>query len=616
MRRSLLRAAFALTLAGCVGNGSDAPSAPVDATTAAIVNGERTTGNEPAVVAVLNRFGGLCTGTLVAPRIVLTAKHCVQNPNAAAPNDASAFVVGIGDQIRGFSETFNVTDVVTTPGTYTDSGGLGGALVGVDVAVVTLGRAADITPYEVFRGSPEDLFGETLRAVGFGEIPSGGAGVKYETTSTISSVRGGVIYTPPTICQGDSGGPLMTMDNEVIGVASFGTGSCGSGINGYNRVDRFLDMIDGAIRESGVCVGDGTEVCDGEDNDCDDAVDEDCAQPGEGCVEDADCVTLDCRDIDGESICAQTCDPTAPLTGCPPRLYCRSMGGCEGVCVPGSAGELPIDADCAADTECASLFCADPGDGRRRCLDPCEGDTGTCLDGEVCAAAAGACGGCVPADLVVGSRGLGEVCASDEECASGRCFEERGDAYCTRGCEDDTGCADGFHCRDLTETDAICVRGDRGGVGSGCVANADCDTDLFCATRGDVSWCSSFCDSGEDCPPDFQCVDVGGAAICVPDRGTIGSPCATGEECISGVCESVGPAGELMCTRLCSGDNLCEPGFVCERTADGVSAVCVPSVEPASGGGGGCSAAGGGDAPLFGFSLLGLVLFLQRRKAL
>jgi len=595
-----------------------APTSSPGSATQAIVDGERTNNDENAVVAVLNRFGGLCTGTLIAPRLVLTAKHCVQNPGASEPNAPSAFIIGVGDNINRLSSTYSASEVTTTPGVYTDRGGLGGALVGIDIALIVLSRDPGIDPYPVWReGSATDLVGETVRAVGFGQTPGGGAGVKYHTTTRLDCIgcygNSNVIYTGPTICQGDSGGPLLTLDNQVIGVSSFGSGGCGTGINGFNRVDTFMEMIDAALDEVGACRDDGVEVCDGADNDCDGEVDEDCALVGEPCADDSECVTLTCRDVDGSSICTQGCDPLRPATGCPPDFYCQSMGAsCEGVCAPGTAGALPNDAECSADSDCASQFCSDPGDGRRRCLTPCRGDAGTCVSGDVCAAGAGACGGCVPAGLVSALRGLGEACAEDADCASGSCLDDGGEPYCTRACAMDTECAEGFHCR--VEADGgVCIRGVRGGVGTGCVANADCADGLFCANRGDVSWCTSFCDADPDCPPMFSCTDVGGGnLVCVPDTGVQGDSCAVPEDCISGFCQAIGTDGESVCTRLCSAESGCDTGFACTRTSDGINNVCVPD-EPLSaptGGGGGCSAGGSGS----GAMLLLLALLLVRRR--
>ncbi len=590
---------------------AQAPPPDVGTQADAIVDGERTSNDEPAVVAVLNRFGGLCTGTLIAPRVVLTAKHCVQNPGASGPNAPSAFVIGIGDTINRLTQTFGATDVVTTPGTYTDRNGLGGALVGVDVALITLASPAAIAPIPVHRGRAQDIVGDRMRAVGFGQIPSGSVGTKYRTMTRVSGVMGGVLYTPPTICQGDSGGPLLTLSNEVAGVASFGSGGCGSGINGYNRVDTYLDMIDEAIRASGACVGDGTEVCDGEDNDCDDLFDEDCTPIGDPCGADDECVGTTCRDVLGEGrFCTQACDPLRPMTGCPPGMFCASAGDCEGYCAPGSAGDGPSGSDCETDTDCATLFCADPGDGRRRCLSPCRGDSGMCLAGEACAAPAGACGGCVPAEIVVGARGLSEPCNEDSDCGSGMCLDDSGAHYCTRTCSRDLDCGEGFHCR-LAEGDSgLCARGSRGGIGSACLHSEDCDDTLFCATRGEETWCTAFCDGADDCPPDFDCVDAGGAQVCAPSRGVTGAACTTAEDCISGTCQPVGRDGELRCTRLCGPDNLCEPGFECVLSADGVNAVCVP-VTPPTEGGGGCAAAGEGRGSLLALLLL---MLLRRRR--
>lgn len=618
MRAVSLCAAAAIFAAGCASE----PSPQAHGTTEWIVDGTPTSGDEPAVVLVFNRAGGLCTGTLIAPRVVLTAKHCVQNAGASEPNPASAFVIGIGDNIRGLSQNFGVSQIRTTPGVYSSgSGGLGGALVGIDVALMTLSTGATITPIPVRRETPTELIGEPAKAVGFGETPGGGAGQKFRTMSSATGVMGGVIFTGPTICQGDSGGPLISEAGEVFGVASFGQGPCGAGVNGYNRIDTFLDLIDEAVGDSGSCLGDGAEICDGFDNDCDDAVDEDCANIGEPCTEDAECITLMCADTAGGRVCTQPCDLLRPFLGCPSGTYCGGDGGCEGLCVPGDAGTLGNDADCVDDTDCFSLNCMDPGDGRSRCLDPCEGDDGMCLAGEVCAAVAGSCGGCVPAEIVTGTRGMGEPCIEGAACLGGACFVEEGSSYCTRACTDDSECGELYHCRDDGEG-GTCVRGERGGTGSPCVHNDDCSESLFCAVRGDGRWCTSFCTTEEECPPAFACTSVGeDVSVCAPSGGgVLGEPCASGDMCISGECQATGLEGELLCTRRCSTESSCGPGFGCVRAADGVNAVCVPEPAPVDPpGDGGCSCSVGGRSTgaahaLAGLGLLALIVVRRRRS--
>jgi uncharacterized protein (TIGR03382 family) len=271
---------------------------------------------------------------------------------------------------------------------------------------------------------------------------------------------------------------------------------------------------------------------------------------------------------------------------------------------------------CTNDLECLSLFCADPGDGNRRCLTPCRGDDGTCFAGEVCVAAPGGCGGCVEEHIVVGARGLGEGCDDDGDCRSRACHEEvPGLSYCTRACTEDLDCgsADRFHCRD-----EICIRGAVGAIGDSCVFNGDCFSGTFCAARAGVRWCTTFCSEDQPCPEGFECIDVPDASLCVPSRGVVGDACTADDGCITGVCDVDGG----VCTRNCSPESPCSGAFECRLTEDGTEARCVaPFVPPVPElGGGGCSVSRAGHpndastgAPHF-VALFGAFAFAARRR--
>jgi V8-like Glu-specific endopeptidase len=537
--------------------------------------------SEPAVVLVYNRRGGMCTGSLIAPRVVLTAKHCVQSSGAEGPDPAEFFIVGVGNELRSLSEQYNVAEVRTTPGVYysDSSRGLRGAIFGIDIALLTLRQGISaFPPKEIRRESAAEMVGRDAIAIGFGQTAAGRSGTKYRADTVVLAVSGGIVYTSPVTCQGDSGGPIIDAETgEVFAVTSFGRGGCGSGIEaGANVVDEFLDMIDDAVGASGACLNDGEERCDSFDNDCDDLVDETCSPLGTACASGDECLGNDCRDTPAGRICTASCDPLRPRLTCGARLFCKRVdGGCEGVCVPEMEGSpmLRADAACADDAECASRYCTDPGDGRRRCLEPCRSDEGLCLSGEVCAAPAGSCGGCVPAEIVSSDRRLGEPCTSEMDCASRLCSIDPGfrRGECALACTSETEadhCPSGFHCRDF-----MCVRGEREGTGSNCITNEDCPVAHVCARRGPIGWCAPFCDT-EACPDGFDCVETPGGSICAPQKLLLGEACAEASACYSGVCE----AG--VCTRECGVDSPCPTGLVCDRQSDGVTTYCVARTDP------------------------------------
>lgn len=254
-RALLLLAAFA---AGCTTPDGDASDASADA----IVGGQSDDDPLSSVVAVIspNKPSWICSGSIIAPRVVLTAGHCVKGGNA--DKTGWTFQVFIGPDRNHRTDKDRVIDVQAFhyPETY-DSPGPDSYIDG-DIAVLILAEPTTLSPMRWNRkplvefdpiaeeAKPDSLKGKIVRVVGYGrtdEDDESSNGRRKTASVTVNGVSSGAVEfeggaNSPS--HGDSGGPMLVDEDGAPTIIGVGHQSYGADFGGnYNRTDVYADFI-------------------------------------------------------------------------------------------------------------------------------------------------------------------------------------------------------------------------------------------------------------------------------------------------------------------------------------------------------------------------------------
>jgi len=256
---------------------------------AAILGGTPSDASQDAVVMLVfldtaTSFRGICTAALIAPRLVLTARHCVADTDADVAcsvdgSPATGGVVNANHDARSLYVFTGKGRPELDPTSWKPAGrGLevlddgSKNLCNHDLALVLLEQPISGTPLAPLRLDGTAEKGERLTTVGWGVTSTADEPASRQQRGGVVVTRVGPDDTDPvltpnelafdeSICLGDSGGPVLSEESgAIVGVVSRGgngtTGTsfastCTKATNLATKIAPFRDLLTRGFARAG-----------------------------------------------------------------------------------------------------------------------------------------------------------------------------------------------------------------------------------------------------------------------------------------------------------------------------------------------------------------------------